>query len=105
MKTSSFVALVCSLGMNGFNAFPSPAVAEGLPQPWHVAEALAGESLSASKSDNLAVAQVGEKYGYKEADGTLTIAANFDNAYEFFDGLAAVKLDVDGALSIDLASK
>jgi WG containing repeat len=93
MKTSSFVALICSLAINGFNTFHQPAVAEGLPQSWHVAEALAGESVSASKSDDLVVVQVGEKYGYKEADGKLTIAASFDNAYEFFDGFAAVKLD------------
>jgi hypothetical protein len=85
MKTSSFVALICALAINGFNTFDAPAVAEGLPQSGHVAETLAKDSTS--KSDNLVVTQVGEKYGYGEADGKLTIAANFDNAYEFFDGL------------------
>jgi WG containing repeat len=93
MKTSSFCALIFSLAINGFNTFDRPAVAEGLPHSWHVAEALAGESLSESKRDNLVVAQVGAKYGYKEADGKLKIEARFDNAYEFFEGLAAVRID------------
>jgi hypothetical protein len=89
----SFVALICSLAINSFNAIHQPAVAGNLPQHWHIAEALDGENLSASKTENLVVTQVGEKYGYKDNNGNLAIAPRFDNAYEFFDGLAAVRVD------------
>lgn len=65
---------------------------ERLPQSWHIAEAGSPENLGTSNSENLAVIQVGKKYGYQDAEGHTAIEARFDNAYEFFDGLAAVKV-------------
>ena len=56
MKTSSFVTLICSLAVSGFNTFHQPAMAEGLPQSGHVKEAVIGET---NKSDSLVVAQKG----------------------------------------------
>jgi WG containing repeat len=69
-----------------------PAITERLPQSWHIAEAGSPENLGTSNSENLAVIQVGKKYGYQDAEGHTAIEARFDNAYEFFDGLAAVKV-------------
>jgi 6-phosphofructokinase len=94
MRTSSFVALICSLAINGFNAFhQQPAIAEQSPQSWHVAEALDRTNSDTSDTDKLVVTQMGEKYGYKDTEGRIVIPARFDNAYDFFDGLAAVKID------------
>jgi hypothetical protein len=69
-----------------------PAITERLPQSWHIAEAGSPENLGTSNSENLAVTQVGKKYGYQDAEGHTAIEARFDNAYEFFDGLAAIKV-------------
>lgn len=85
MKNSYLVALVCCLTVNGFNAVDRTAVAQ---------EALTIErgSPTPSESDSFVVTQVGDKYGYTDTKGRIeSIPAQFDNAYDFFDGLAAVR--------------
>jgi WG containing repeat len=88
MKPSSFVALIGSLAINGFNTFHQPAVAEQSPLFGHIAEALSLTNASNSETNSLVIARVGEKYGYKDASDKLVIPARFDNCYDFFDGLA-----------------
>jgi hypothetical protein len=95
MKSSSCVALIFSLAINGANAFhQQPAMGGQLPGFGHIAEALTtANNPSSEESDNLILAQMGDKYGYKDAAGKIVISARFDNAYEFFDGLAAVRVN------------
>ena len=46
-----------------------------------------------SDTVNLVVTQVGKKYGYQDAEGHTAIAAQFDDVYDFFEGLAAVNIN------------
>jgi WG containing repeat len=92
MKPSSFVALFCSLAINGFNAIHQPAAAESLPHGWNAIEVLSLTNSATAETDKGAVTQVGEKYGYKSATGRMTIEVRFNDADEFFDGLAAVQI-------------
>ena len=90
--TRSFISLICSVIINGFNTFHQPAAAEQLPQSWHIAEAIS-TATTTSNTDDFVATLVGEKYGYKDASGRMLIEPRFDDVYEFFDGLAAVEIN------------
>lgn len=92
MKTSSFVTLVCSLALNGFNTFNQPALAEQLPKSLYAVERSIVDP-SPDATTTLIAIQVGEKFGCVDTKGRMAIAAHFDDVYEFFDGLAAVQID------------
>jgi hypothetical protein len=62
-------------------------------QSKYIAQFDSSENVGTKDSAPLAVIQVGKKYGYQNAEGRTKIAAQFDNAYEFFDGLAAVNIN------------
>jgi hypothetical protein len=49
-----------------------------------------------SFSDGLAVLQVGPKYGYMDKSGSVVIAPQYDYAFPFSDGMAAVYQDDNG---------
>jgi hypothetical protein len=93
MKASSLVSLICCLTINGLNSLHQPAVARELPQPTHIAEALTSAKQSGDATDKYVVFQEGDKYGYTDNEDYEVIAAKFDNADEFFDGLAGVRID------------
>jgi hypothetical protein len=88
MKNSYLVALVCCLTVSGFNSFDRSAVAQ---------ESLIIDRASAvtnSETETFVVTQLGDKYGYADTKGIIkSIPAQFDNAYDFFDGLAAVRMN------------
>jgi hypothetical protein len=87
MKSRYLVALVCCVTAIGFNhvnhavgAQESLTIEKGSPTP--------------SELDSFVVTQVGDKYGYADTKGVIKpIPAQFDNAYDFFDGLAAVRMN------------
>ena len=94
MKPSSLVSLFCCLTINGINSFHQPAAAGSLPQPTHIAEALASARQSSTdEADKFVVVRAGENYGYADDRSHEVIEAKFDNAYEFFDGLAGINID------------
>lgn len=93
MKASSLVSLICCLTINGVNSLHQPAVARDLPQPTHIAEALSSANQSGDATDKYEVFQEGDKYGYADDEDYEVIAAKFDRAYEFFDGLTGVRMD------------
>jgi WG containing repeat len=64
-----------------------------LARSWYIAQTGSTENSDANNSERLVVIQVGKKYGYQNAAGHTAIAARFDNAYDFFEGLAAVNIN------------
>jgi hypothetical protein len=92
MKASSLVSLICCLTINGVNSLYQPAAARELPQPTHIAEAVTSAKQKADETEKYVLFREGTKYGYADDEDYEVIAAQFDNAYEFFDGLAGVKI-------------
>jgi tetratricopeptide (TPR) repeat protein len=69
MKPSSFVALICSLAINGVNAFHQPAVAEQV--------ATIAQNITLTSTEYIAAAK--QKYGKGDYEGSL---ANYDRAIQ-----------------------
>jgi hypothetical protein len=93
MKASSLVSLICCLTINGVNSLYHPAAARELPQPTHIAEALASAKQSGDATDKYVVFQEGEKYGYADNEDYEVIAATFDEVASFNDNTAWVRVD------------
>ncbi len=76
----------------------------------HIAEALTSVKSTANETDKSVVVQEGDKYGYAEDEDYAAIAAKFDLANDFFDGLASVSIDrqwgfIDGEGKTAIAMK